>query len=181
MDYGLDRVQNPNDVRLQNLGRGSQAVPSNDRIDSIEEFQDNSHLGVAQNGPMQGLRTTVETQGREYSDDDKSFDVRSEHTFIQRRDLGVLDVAALIINKQIGIGIFTTPGLVLGLTGNKTISTVLWFCGGFWALIGYVQKEFLVLSYLLTIVQCDHLRGIWLCFSLQWRGAHLCKYSCPMP
>ena len=54
------------------------------------------------------------------------------------RDLGILDVAALIINKQIGNGIFTTPGLVLGLTGSKTISTALWFVGGLWAILRYM-------------------------------------------
>ncbi|KAH8744408.1 amino acid/polyamine transporter I, partial [Hyaloscypha finlandica] len=53
----------------------------------------------------------------------------------QRRDLGVIDVAALIINKQIGTGIFTTPGLVLSLTGSKTTSIIMWFCGGIWAFL----------------------------------------------
>ena len=61
--------------------------------------------------------------------------IRSETTVIQRRDLGTIDVAALIINKQIGTGIFATPGLVLSLTGSKTDSIVIWFCGGIWAFL----------------------------------------------
>lgn len=61
--------------------------------------------------------------------------VRTEHTHLERRDLGVLDVAALIINKQIGTGVFTAPGLVLSLTGNKTVAIVLWLVGGVWSLL----------------------------------------------
>jgi hypothetical protein len=57
----------------------------------------------------------------------------SEQTKISRKDLGVWNVASLIINKQIGTGIFTTPGLVLSLTGSKTVSLALWIMGGFWA------------------------------------------------
>lgn len=57
----------------------------------------------------------------------------SEQTKISRKDLGVWNVASLIINKQIGTGIFTTPGLVLSLTGSKTVSLALWIMGGVWA------------------------------------------------
>lgn len=72
------------------------------------------------------------------ADDARSVSVRSESTYLQRRDLGVIDVAALIINKQIGTGIFTTPGLVLSLTGSKTTSIIMWFCGGIWAFLWFV-------------------------------------------
>lgn len=75
---------------------------------------------------------------QEISDDVRSNDNRSEKTHLQRRDLGVFDVAALIINKQIGTGIFTTPGLVLSLTGSKTTSIIMWFCGGIWALLSVI-------------------------------------------
>jgi hypothetical protein len=67
------------------------------------------------------------------NDDARS--VRTQFTIIPRRDLGLFDVAALIINKQIGAGIFTTPGLVLSLTQSKTIATVLWVCGGLWSFL----------------------------------------------
>lgn len=90
-----------------------------------------------------GYQTPVQfdNENREASDDAKSvISVRSEQTFLQRRDLGMFDVAALIINKQIGTGIFTTPGLVLSLTGSKTTSIVMWFCGGIWAFLRYVWR-----------------------------------------
>jgi len=62
---------------------------------------------------------------------------RTEQTTVDRKDLGTWDVAALIINKQIGTGIYTTPGLVLSLTGSKTISLGLWLVGGIWAMLRY--------------------------------------------
>lgn len=49
--------------------------------------------------------------------------------------LTVLDVAALVLNKQIGTGIFTTPGTVLLSTQSKGLSVVLWTLGGFWTLM----------------------------------------------
>jgi len=134
--------QNPDDLRLQALQHESQASASTDQVVSVDTLQDENPLDVAQKGYMKELQTAVEIQDqeRELLNDANSVSVRSEHTFIQRRDLGMLDVAALIINKQIGNGIFTTPGLVLSQTGSKTISTVLWLFGGVWALIGYVCK-----------------------------------------
>ncbi|KFY10415.1 hypothetical protein V491_07659 [Pseudogymnoascus sp. VKM F-3775] len=69
---------------------------------------------------------------------DETGSVRSEHTYLGRRDLGMFDVAALIMNKMIGTGIFTTPGLVLSLTGNKRTSVILWIFGGIWALLSVV-------------------------------------------
>ena len=64
-----------------------------------------------------------------------------ERTQISRKDLGIWNVASLIINKQIGTGIFTTPGLVLGLTGSKTIALVLWIVGGAWAALRCVNSH----------------------------------------
>jgi hypothetical protein len=49
--------------------------------------------------------------------------------------LTILDVAALILNKQIGTGIFTTPGAVLLWTQSKSLSVALWTIGGFWTLM----------------------------------------------
>jgi hypothetical protein len=90
-----------------------------------------------------GDRTLVQSDNynREVSDDAESISVRSEQICLQQRDLGVFDVAALIINKQISTGIFTMPGLVLSLTGSKTISIVMWFCGGIWAFLRYVKQS----------------------------------------
>lgn len=86
-------------------------------------------------------------------DDARSVSVRSERTYLQRRDLGIIDVAALIINKQIGTGIFTTPGLVLSLTGSKMTSIIMWFCGGIWASLWYVSHAlFRVMSLTTSLV-----------------------------
>lgn len=52
-----------------------------------------------------------------------------------RTNLTILDVAALILNKQIGTGIFTTPGSVLLSTRSKSLSVGLWTIGGFWTLM----------------------------------------------
>lgn len=49
--------------------------------------------------------------------------------------LTILDVAALIVNKQIGTGIFTTPGAVLLSTQSKRLSLGLWTIGGLWTLM----------------------------------------------
>ncbi|CAO2656259.1 Nn.00g050620.m01.CDS01 [Neocucurbitaria sp. VM-36] len=54
---------------------------------------------------------------------------------VPRTNLTILDVAALILNKQIGTGIFTTPGAVLLSTRSKGLSVALWTIGGFWTLM----------------------------------------------
>lgn len=108
--------------------------PSIDQLEDEYAQQQNRDSAVLQVGHQ--ARVDVNNGDRDVSDDLKSIaSVRSEQTFLQRRDLGMLDVAALIINKQIGTGIFTTPGLVLSLTGSKTVSIVMWFCGGIWAFL----------------------------------------------
>lgn len=53
------------------------------------------------------------------------------------RPLGTWDVAALIMNKMIGAGFFTTPGIVLSLTGSKWITIILWILGGIYSLISF--------------------------------------------
>jgi hypothetical protein len=65
----------------------------------------------------------------------------TERTSIPRRNLRTQDVAALILNKQIGTGIFTTPGLVLSLTKNKPLSIGLWIVGGVHAFLWYVKPS----------------------------------------
>lgn len=56
-----------------------------------------------------------------------------------KRRLGVLDVAALIMNKMIGAGFFTTPGTVLFLTQSKRLSIVLWVLGGIYSMMRLVN------------------------------------------
>ncbi|KAF2230726.1 hypothetical protein EV356DRAFT_579747 [Viridothelium virens] len=56
-------------------------------------------------------------------------------TVVPRRNLKVIDVAALILNKMIGSGIFTTPGAVLIATKSKPVSLVLWVVGGIYSVL----------------------------------------------
>src|SRR5450432_2030993 len=50
----------------------------------------------------------------------------TETTEIKKQNLNVSDIAALVLNKMIGTGIFTTPGMVLALTDGKGVSVFLW-------------------------------------------------------
>ena len=59
----------------------------------------------------------------------------TETTLVPRRRLGAFDVTSLIVNQMVGIGIFTTPGLVLSVTGSKPVSLVLWGVGGLYTFI----------------------------------------------
>jgi amino acid permease len=100
--------------------------------------------------PSQGNRSSVqedsyrdEEAGGTLGDSARSLDdeeddvasIRTQRTRLDRRDLNMFDVAALIINKMIGTGIFTTPGLVLSLTGNKKVSIIMWLCGSIWSFL----------------------------------------------
>ena len=52
-----------------------------------------------------------------------------------RRQLTWVDVAALIINKMVGTGIFTGPFAVLRSTNNKTVAVSLWALGFLYTII----------------------------------------------
>lgn len=53
------------------------------------------------------------------------------------RTLGTLDVSALILNKMVGTGIFTTPGIVLSLTRSKGLSVGFWVLGGLYSILNF--------------------------------------------
>lgn len=53
------------------------------------------------------------------------------------RDLSPFDVAALIINKMIGTGIFTAPFTVLINSKSKSIAIGLWICGFLYTVLRY--------------------------------------------
>ena len=53
----------------------------------------------------------------------------------QMRTLSSWDVAALIVNKMIGTGIFTGPSIVLQLTLNKNVAIGLWVLGLLYTII----------------------------------------------
>jgi APA family basic amino acid/polyamine antiporter len=52
------------------------------------------------------------------------------------RRLGVADAAALVVSNVIGVGIFTTPGIVCGMLPRPTAILAIWGLGGFLALSG---------------------------------------------
>lgn len=56
----------------------------------------------------------------------------------EKRMLGYMSTAALIINKMIGTGIFSMPSSVLASTGSKGGSLFLWATGGIMTLSGWV-------------------------------------------
>ncbi|OAL51370.1 hypothetical protein IQ07DRAFT_643463 [Pyrenochaeta sp. DS3sAY3a] len=63
----------------------------------------------------------------------EEFDERG--AIVPKANLSILDVAALVLNKQIGTGIFSTPGLVLASTRSKELSIALWSIGGLWTIL----------------------------------------------
>lgn len=54
---------------------------------------------------------------------------------MKKQYLTTLEAASLIVNKMIGTGIFTTPGLILALTQSKTLAFSFWVIGGVYAAI----------------------------------------------
>lgn len=64
--------------------------------------------------------------------------------------LGAFDIASFNINKMIGTGIFTTPGTILLLTGNKAVSLALWIVG--WAYT-YLRCVSAIASWIFTEVR----------------------------
>lgn len=52
------------------------------------------------------------------------------------RRLGVVDAAALVVSNVIGVGIFTTPGIVCGLLPRPAAILAVWALGGLLALSG---------------------------------------------
>lgn len=60
-------------------------------------------------------------------------DAWTETKTVKNRHLSTIEAASLIVNKMIGTGIFTTPGIVLQLTQSKKVALGLWILGGFYA------------------------------------------------
>jgi APA family basic amino acid/polyamine antiporter len=58
------------------------------------------------------------------------------------RRLGTSDAAALVIANVVGVGIFTTPGVVAEMVPHPTLILALWLIGGAMALVGcFVYAE----------------------------------------
>ena len=118
----MDRSTLENDLSSPESGRGL----ADSTADNVPNFRD-------------VLRQ--QSQVLKHQDDASAADSKfSESTNVPRRNLKVHDVAALILNKVVGSGIFTTPGLVLALTKDKTTSIILWVIGGIHAMLWYVHS-----------------------------------------
>lgn len=72
----------------------------------------------------------------------------------EKRMLGYMSTAALIINKMIGTGIFSMPSSVLTSTGSKGASLFLWVTGGFMTLSGLVENPYTFSSSTVLIIYC---------------------------
>lgn len=94
--------------------------------------------------------------------DDESSSTSSE--LKEQTPLDETSVACLIINKMIGTGIYTTPGIILLLCGNKILALILWLCGGIYS--------YLRLAYSLhanaPLLTCDFSIYIYLEYGLAW-------------
>jgi hypothetical protein len=138
------RVQGRDDSRYQ---RGNSDLEASIELDTVQPVYRSGFLASqgSQRSAQIGSNTEQEVgmiagdSPKSVNGDDEEEDdgasIRTQRTRLERRDLSKFDVAALIINKVIGTGIFTTPGLVLSLTGSKKVSIILWFCGGIWSFL----------------------------------------------
>jgi hypothetical protein len=105
--------------------------------------------------PERSLRFHLEEPGPEADEDaqlpdvERPLDAQNNQSEAQKsiytetrplkKRLGILDVMALIMNKMIGAGFFTTPETVLLLTKSKSLSIGLWIVGGVYSIIRYTK------------------------------------------
>jgi len=88
-------------------------------------------------GPQESCLSAKDASEKGIADDlqKPEEDDFSESSSLGTRHLRIFDVVALIVNKMIGTGIFTTPGMVLVLTDGKGLSLFLWVIGGFYSVL----------------------------------------------
>ncbi|MCJ1461415.1 hypothetical protein MMC07_000012 [Pseudocyphellaria aurata] len=95
----------------------------------------------------------------------------------RKRGLGARDVFALVFNKMVGTGIFTTPGLVVALTHSARISIGLWVVGGFYIALCLLIYLELGSTWPHNGGEVIYLDKIWPCgflFAVCFTGYHLC-------
>ncbi|KAJ4330121.1 hypothetical protein N0V87_010285 [Didymella glomerata] len=150
------RSRSPSDSHNGNYGEGSSAGPSSTHR-SIDGNSQNTAVstGVAKIGAQVQVTQDIELEQRNArTDSDRTSnsggtpipdlgDFDETKLTGPPKSLTKLDIAALILNKQIGTGIFTTPGAVLLSTKSKGLSVGLWTIGGFWTLMFlFIYLEF---------------------------------------
>lgn len=133
--YTVDNMSNPNSEPGYEMStRTSHGALLQDDASSIQAGQSDVFVDTNDYAKfLDGTAPARPTYGN------RDIDVRSEHTWLPP-PLGVLDVAAVIFNKMVGTGIFTTPGQVLKLVGSKKGSLIMWAFGGVWSALWYVEN-----------------------------------------
>lgn len=99
----------------------------------IHPTTDATPLGDRTTGSVPAPQTQREVYGPNIDDDPR---------IESARDQTELDVAALIVNKMIGTGIFTGPSSVLLYTHNKSVAIGLWVLGFSYTLLRYSKFAF---------------------------------------
>jgi hypothetical protein len=134
------------------------------------EMATSSPIGVST--PANLNAAAVAAQQTAHADDSSS----TSGTLKEQTPLNEISVACLIINKMIGTGIYTTPGIVLLLCGNKVLALFLWIFGGVYS---YLRSEIFSFS-ILTRLTRDCSIYIYLEYGLAWpyNGGEF-FYVCP--
>ena len=129
----VDQLASSSDaiVELTHVDSDSQSAESYRTVQSSWDDtvnQDRRDLSRDQESPAD-LGTLRSRNGGEEEHGSIASSNFTESTSVPRQ-LKVLDVAALIFNKMVGSGIFTSPGIVLSLTKSKALALSLWAVGG---------------------------------------------------
>jgi hypothetical protein len=114
-----------NDQLVDDHGQQYEVYPKSNKIEKVTSNRTNSDPTSTSSRGAKSPRKT----------DPDTWSETGARVNVPRRNLTELDVAALIFNKMIGTGIFTTPGAVLALTKSREISMALWTVGGVWTFL----------------------------------------------
>ncbi|KAF2719260.1 hypothetical protein K431DRAFT_314229 [Polychaeton citri CBS 116435] len=120
------------------------------------------------------------TERLRHDDDDRSFRPNptfdDRNTVVPERNLGKADVAALVFNKMVGTGIFTTPALVLALTQSKGVGIGMWVAAGLYtglSLLNYLQIGTWFPYNGGELIYLDRIYPAGFLFTLFFAGTHL--------
>jgi hypothetical protein len=94
-----------------------------------------SHGIRLQDGIGTALRQSRSGQSHRSTDLHSAISVETIRGQVRTRELSSFDVFALVVNKMVGTGIYTSPAIVLLLTGNKGLTMGLWAIGFIYSII----------------------------------------------
>ncbi|KAF8518435.1 high affinity methionine permease [Hysterangium stoloniferum] len=73
----------------------------------------------------------------------RTYGERFDHVPVEKRQLGVMSIVSLIVNRMIGTGIYATPSTILRASGSVGLSLVSWVVGAIITAVGMaVYVEF---------------------------------------